>query len=169
MILGHEGAGEVVEVGSAVKHLKIGDRVGMEALLGLVSTTIAAEGIRICALTGNIYIDFDGTFAKYIAFPSVDTNLLPESISYDQAAYLEPISIVVHAMENNLVTVGDTVAIVGPGPLGLFTLQAAKSAGAAKVMVVGSPSDEYRLQIARDGQKRSLKLAVLLPLQNKPF
>ncbi|MEW9673040.1 zinc-binding dehydrogenase [Ammoniphilus sp. 3BR4] len=151
IILGHEGAGEIVELGSAVKHLRVGDRVGLEALLGCGSCHYCRRGyVNLCPKWRHLGIDFNGTFAEYIAFPAEGTHLIPDSISYDQAAYLEPISIVVHAMETNPITVGDTVAIVGPGPLGLFTLQAAKAAGAGKVIVVGTSSDEYRLQIARD-------------------
>jgi threonine dehydrogenase-like Zn-dependent dehydrogenase len=149
-ILGHEGAGEVVEVGANVKHLKPGDRVGMEALLGCGKCHYCRRGlINLCPDWAHLGISFDGTFAEYIAFPAAGTHLLPDTISYDQAAYLEPISIVVQAMESNPVTVGDTVAIVGPGPLGLFTLQAAKSAGAGKIIVVGTKKDKLRLEIAK--------------------
>lgn len=151
IILGHEGAGVVVEAGSEVRHLKPGDRVGLEALLGCGKCYYCRRGhVNLCPDWAHLGIDFDGTFAEYIAFPAIGTHLLPESVSFDQAAFLEPISIVAHAMENNPVAVGDTVAIVGPGPLGLFTLQAAKAAGAAKIIMVGTPSDEMRLQIAKD-------------------
>lgn len=151
IILGHEGAGEVVEVGSEVHHLKPGDRVGMEALLGCRNCYYCRKGhVNLCPKWRHLGIDFDGTFAEYIAFPAIGTHLIPQSVSYDQAAFLEPISIIAHAMESNPVFVGDTVAIVGPGPLGLFTLQAAKAAGASKVIMVGTSADEKRLQIAKD-------------------
>ncbi|WP_051331052.1 zinc-dependent alcohol dehydrogenase [Aneurinibacillus terranovensis] len=149
--LGHEGAGVVVEVGSEVHNLKPGDRVGMEALLGCGKCYYCRKGyVNLCPDWNHLGIDFNGTFAEYIAFPAIGTHLLPESVSFDQAAFLEPISIIVHAMENNPVTVGDTVAIVGPGPLGLFTLQAAKAAGASKVIMVGTPKDGKRLEIAKN-------------------
>lgn len=150
IILGHEGAGEVVEVGSNVQHLKVGDRVGMEAILGCGHCHQCRRGrANLCPNWDHLGIDFDGTFAEYIAFPAHGTHVLPESISYEEAAFLEPISIIVHAMESNPITAGDTVAIVGPGPLGLFSIQAAKAAGAGKIIVIGTPSDKKRLEIAK--------------------
>ncbi|UOF91148.1 alcohol dehydrogenase catalytic domain-containing protein [Fodinisporobacter ferrooxydans] len=151
IILGHEGAGEVVEVGGNVRGLKPGDRVGLEALLGCGQCHYCRRGyINLCPNWDHLGISFDGTFAEYIAFPAKGTHVLPQSISFDQGAFLEPISIVAQAMETNPVAVDDTVVIVGPGPLGLFTLQAAKAAGAAKVIMIGTSSDEKRLQIAKN-------------------
>lgn len=151
IILGHEGAGEIVEVGSHVQHLKVGDRVGMEAILGCGHCYQCRWGrANLCPNWDHLGIDFDGTFAEYIAFPAYGTHILPDNISYEQAAFLEPISIIVHAMESNPITVGDTVAIVGPGPLGLFSIQAAKAAGAGKIIVIGTSSDKKRLEIAKE-------------------
>ncbi|MDQ0155007.1 zinc-dependent alcohol dehydrogenase [Robertmurraya andreesenii] len=151
IILGHEGSGEIVEVGANVKHLKVGDRVGMEALIGCGHCHFCKKGyMNLCPNWNHLGIDFDGTFAEYIAFPAVGIHVLPNSITYDEAAFLEPISIVAHALENNPITVGDTVAIVGPGPLGLFSIQAARAAGAARIIVVGTSSDQKRLEIAKE-------------------
>lgn len=150
IILGHEGAGEIVEVGSNVKNLKVGDRVGMEAILGCGHCYQCRRGrANLCPNWDHLGIDFNGTFAEYIAFPAHGTHIIPENITYEEAAFLEPISIIVHAMESNPITPGDTVAIVGPGPLGLFSIQAAKAAGAGKIIVVGTPSDKKRLEIAK--------------------
>lgn len=150
IILGHEGAGEIVEVGANVKHVKIGDRVGMEALLGCGHCHYCRQGnINLCPDWDHLGIDFDGTYAEYIAFPAIGVHVLPDNISYEEAAFLEPISIVVHALESNPITAGDTVAVVGSGPLGLFSIQAAKAAGAGKIIVVGTSVDEKRLQIAK--------------------
>lgn len=150
IVLGHEGSGEIVEVGSHVQHLKVGDRVGMEAILGCGHCIQCRKGrANLCPNWDHLGIDFDGTFAEYIAFPAYGTHKIPDSISYEEAAFLEPISIVVHAMESNPITAGDTVAIVGPGPLGLFSIQAAKASGAGKVIVIGTPSDKKRLEIAK--------------------
>ncbi|MDP4126682.1 MAG: alcohol dehydrogenase catalytic domain-containing protein [Bacillota bacterium] len=149
--LGHEGAGEVVEVGENVKNFKVGDRVGLEALLGCGHCYHCRRGNpNLCPDWNHLGIDFNGTFAEYIAFPANGAHLLPDSLTYDQAAFLEPISIVVNAFEPNPITVGDTVVIVGPGPLGLFTVQAAKAAGAGKIIVVGTSNDQKRLQLAKE-------------------
>lgn len=151
IILGHEGAGEIVEVGANVKNVKVGDRVGLEALIGCGSCHFCHRGyINLCPNWDHLGIDFDGTFAEYIAFPAANVHVLPEKISYEEAAFLEPISIVAQAFETNPITQGDTVVVVGPGPLGLFSIQAAKAAGAGKIIVIGTSKDERRLEIAKE-------------------
>ncbi|WP_346206872.1 alcohol dehydrogenase catalytic domain-containing protein [Caldifermentibacillus hisashii] len=150
IILGHEGAGEIVEVGANVTNVKVGDRVGLEAIIGCGTCHHCRRGNpNLCSKWGHLGIDFDGTFAEYIAFPAANVHVLPDKITYEQAAFVEPISIVAHAFESNPITPGDTVAIVGPGPLGLFSVQAAKSAGAGKIIVIGTAEDKVRLEIAQ--------------------
>lgn len=150
IVLGHEGAGEIVKIGRDVVGYEVGDRVGMEALLGCGECYHCKRGnINLCPQWNHLGIDFNGTFAEYIAYPAVGLHKLPDGISYKEAAFLEPISIVVHALESNPITPGDTVAIVGPGPLGLFSVQAARAAGAGKIIVVGTSEDTMRLDIAK--------------------
>jgi threonine dehydrogenase-like Zn-dependent dehydrogenase len=150
MIMGHEGAGEVVGAGRGVEHLKAGDRVGLNPLWGCGQCVNCLNGYpNMCMQWRHLGITCDGTFAEYRVVPAFVACKLPDSVSPIDAAFLEPISLVVRTFEHVRPVLGDTVAIIGPGSIGLFHLQAFKSAGAAKIMVIGLDQDAKRLEIAR--------------------
>ncbi len=150
MIMGHEGAGEVAGVGRGVEHVKTGDRVGLNPLWGCGQCVDCLNGQpNMCMAWRHLGITCDGTFAEYRAVPAFTAYKLPDSISAVDAAFLEPISLAVRTFEHVKPVLGDTVAIIGPGSIGLFHLQAFKSAGAAKIIVVGLDQDAKRLEIAR--------------------
>jgi threonine dehydrogenase-like Zn-dependent dehydrogenase len=94
-------------------------------------------------------ITCDGTFAEYRVVPAFTACKLPDSVSPVDAAFIEPISLAVRTFEHVKPLLGDTVAIIGPGSIGLFHLQAFKSAGAAKIMVIGLDQDAKRFEIAK--------------------
>lgn len=149
VIIGHEASGEIVEVGSGVDHLQIGARVSMEAIIGCGQCYYCRSGYKnLCPNWAHLGISFDGTFAEYVACPAEGVHVLPDSVSWEEGALLEPISIVVHALERTPVAPGDKVVVIGPGPMGLLVLQAAKAAGAS-VVVCGTKGDEPRLSLAR--------------------
>lgn len=149
VILGHEGAGIVAEVGEGVENVSVGDRVGLEALFGCGRCYDCLNGNKnMCTDWGHIGITCHGTFAEYILVPAVLAYKLPDDVSFTDAAFLEPIGLTVRTLEHVKPMVGDTAAIIGPGSLGMFHLQALKSAGAAKIMVIGLDQDRKRFQIA---------------------
>jgi len=149
MIMGHEGAGEVAGVGKGVEHVKAGDRVGLNPLWGCGQCENCLNGHpNMCMAWRHLGITCDGTFAEYRAVPAFTACKLPESISPIDAAFLEPISLAVRTFEHVKPVLGDTVAIIGPGSIGLFHLQAFKSAGAAKIIVIGLDQDAKRFEIA---------------------
>jgi L-iditol 2-dehydrogenase len=152
VILGHEFSGEIVEVGPEVKGWKKGERVVSE-VHGLV-----CEHCRFC-LSGEKHVcpskralgwGIDGGFAEYVAVPAWLLHRIPEGVSYEEAALLEPMAVAVHGMlERAKVEPEDFVVVLGCGPLGLLALQLAKSEGASKVFVTGVNQDEkLRLRIA---------------------
>lgn len=150
IVLGHEGAGIVEEVGKDVKGLMPGDRVAFEALSGCGTCYNCLNGYKnMCNNWEHIGITCDGTFAEYIVINAGLVHKIPPEVSFIDAACLEPISLTVRTLEHVKPLVGDTVAIIGPGSIGLFHLQALKSAGASKIMVIGIEKDEKRLEIAR--------------------
>jgi len=150
MIMGHEGAGEVAGAGRGVEHLKTGDRVGLNPLWGCGQCVNCLNGYpNMCMQWRHLGITCDGTFAEYRVVPAFVACKLPDSVSPIDAAFLEPISLVVRTFEHVQPVLGDTVAIIGPGSIGLFHLQAFRSAGAAKIIVIGLDQDAKRLEIAR--------------------
>jgi threonine dehydrogenase-like Zn-dependent dehydrogenase len=150
MIMGHEGAGEVAGAGRGVEHFKTGDRVGLNPLWGCGQCVNCMNGYpNMCMQWRHLGITCDGTFAEYRTVPAFTACKLPDSVSPIDAAFLEPISLAVRTFEHVQPVLGDTVAIIGPGSIGLFHLQAFRSAGAAKIMVIGLDQDAKRLEIAK--------------------
>ncbi len=151
--LGHEFAGDIVAVGSAVAGWAVGDRIVAEP------HSLACGNCRLCR-TGNIQLcpakrspgwGIDGAFAKYIKMPAQLLHRLPEGVSYVAGAVMEPAAIVAHEVcERGSIEVGDTVAIFGCGPIGLLAGIFSRLAGAARVIVVGTDRDvEVRFPKAR--------------------
>jgi len=150
IILGHEGAGEIVEVGSQVKNVKVGDRVALDALIGCGKCYYCRRGLTfLCRDWDHLGISFDGTFAEYVAIPAIAVRTLPAGVAWDDVSFLEIMGVVAHTMERIKVFGGDNVVIIGPGPLGLFHLQAIKAAGAGQTIVLGTAGDDARLAVAR--------------------
>jgi threonine dehydrogenase-like Zn-dependent dehydrogenase len=150
MIMGHEGAGVVAEVGKGVEHLKAGDMVGLNPIWGCGRCANCLNGYpNMCMEWRHLGITCDGTFAEYRAVPAFVAYRLPECISPIDAAFLEPIGLTVRTLDQVKPRLGDTVAIIGPGSIGMFHLQAFKSAGAAVVIVIGLDRDAKRFEIAK--------------------
>jgi len=150
IIMGHEGAGVVAEVGEGVEHVKAGDKVGLNPLWGCGQCQNCLNGYpNMCMTWRHLGITCDGTFAEYRVVPAFVVYKLPDSISMIDAAFLEPISLTVRTLDHVKPRLGDTVAIIGPGSIGMFHLQAFKSAGASIVIVIGLDQDAKRFEIAK--------------------
>lgn len=93
----------------------------------------------------------DGAFARYILVPDIRLHRVPTGVSYDEAALTEPLACAVHAVVRNArIEPGDSVVILGPGPLGLLALQVAKTQGAGRIIISGLSADNRRLDVARN-------------------
>ena len=150
IVLGHEGAGVIEAVGKSVKSLNKGDRVVVESIIGCGSCYYCQRGWpNLCPRWEHLGITRDGTFAEYIKLPMSAVHKLPDSVSFEAAAMVEPLGIVVNAFEHLRFSLGNSIVIIGPGTLGLLITQAARSFGAAKVIVLGLEKDRLRLEKAR--------------------
>ena len=150
IILGHEVAGEIVDTGQNVTSFQIGDRVALEPGIPCQKCEFCKSGrYNLCP-----HIRFmgtpptDGAFREYVAHPEAFTYKIPETISFEEAALLEPLSVGIHAARRANIQPGDIVAILGAGPIGLVTLQAVRVRGAAEVLVTDLV--DFRLSIAKD-------------------
>jgi L-iditol 2-dehydrogenase len=157
LVLGHEVAGEVVEVGEAVTDRAPGDRVALEPGVPCRRCDHCKSGeYNLCPdVTFMATPPDDGAFAEYVAWPADFAHELPASVSLREGALCEPLSVGVHACRRGGVGVGDGVLVVGAGPIGLLTAEAARAAGATDVVV--SDVVERKLDLARD---RGADLAV---------
>lgn len=155
MIVGHEFMGEIIEIGKNVTHLSVGDRVSGEGHLTCGYCRNCRAGKRhLCRNTKGIGYDVPGVFAEFFVMPAVNVCLLPDNISDDFAAILDPYGNAVHtALKFDLV--GEDVLITGAGPTGLMAASIAKKVGARYIVI--TDVNPYRLQLA---EKMGATLAV---------
>jgi len=152
VILGHEFAGDVVQVGAKIDTVSVGDRIS--AMPGMpcgrcsscqIGKPDACTGRFALGLTG------DGAFAEYIRITGGATIFkLPENLDYETASLIEPLAVVMRAVDLTELKVGQKAAVLGPGPIGLFAVQLLKAAGAGLIMAAGTSNDSMRLNIARE-------------------
>lgn len=154
MILGHEFAGTVEAVGEGVDGYAPGDRVVSETSTGScgVCRLCRAGNRHICAHKRAPGIGRDGAFAEFLTMPAALLHRIPEAVSVEEAAMTEPTAISVHAVvERAAVRPGETIVVLGPGPIGLLCLQVARACGAGPIIVGGTRrSAAVRLPLARE-------------------
>ena len=147
MTVGHEFVGVVAEIGSEVQGFKVGDRVSGEGHITCGHCRNCRAGKRhLCRNTVGVGVNRPGCFAEYLAIPAVNAFPLPNDISDDIAAFLDPLGNATHtALSFDLV--GEDVLITGAGPIGCMAAAIAKHAGARHVVI--TDVNEYRLDLAR--------------------
>lgn len=155
-ILGHEPAGEIVQLGPGVSGLAVGDRVAVEPGVPCGRCFLCVEGrYNLCndvAFAG-VY-PHAGTIQRYKVHPVRFVHKLPDTISYRTASLLEPLSVALHALRITTIDVGTPVAIFGAGPIGLLVMAVARASGAHPIVI--TDVDETRLQFARGFEPRCL-------------
>lgn len=151
IVLGHEVAGDIAEVGAGVTDLRVGDRV-------VVSHHVPCNTCRMC-LQGNHTAchtlhttNFDpGGFAEYVRVPALQTDrgvlALPDDVSYEEGSFVEPLGCVVRAQTRAGVRPGSTVLVIGSGISGLLHIRLALALGAGRVLA--TDVNDYRLDWAR--------------------
>ncbi|KAJ5895522.1 Polyketide synthase enoylreductase [Penicillium taxi] len=150
MVLGHESAGIVTQVGSAVTTLKVGDRVAMEPGTSCRRCEPCKSGkYNLCEhMVFAATPPYDGTLAKYYTLPEDFCYKLPEQMSLQEGALMEPLSVGVHIVRQAQVAPGQTVVVFGAGPVGLLCCAVATAFGASKVIAVDI--QQARLDFAKE-------------------
>jgi L-iditol 2-dehydrogenase len=153
LIMGHEASGEIVATGPRVEKWHAGDRVTFDSTIYCGVCHFCRQGqINLCEnrrVVGVSPTEYKqhGAFAEFVAVPSRILYRLPDTLPFDQAAMIEPVSIAVHAVQRITIAATDTVVVVGSGMIGLLIVQALRWAGAKRIVAVDLA--ENRLTLAR--------------------
>ncbi|KAF8427679.1 GroES-like protein [Tirmania nivea] len=148
-ILGHESAGEILSVHPSVTHLKPGDKVAVEPNIPCHACQPCLTG-RYNGCESVLFLSTPpvaGLLRRYITHPAVWCHKLPENMSFEDGALLEPLSVALAAVERSSLKLGDGTLICGAGPIGLVTLLCAKAAGAEPILI--TDIDQGRLNFAK--------------------
>jgi L-iditol 2-dehydrogenase len=158
-IIGHEFAGIVEETGRGVTAFGRGDRVSVAPVIACHACRYCMEGREnACRNRLGIGYEYDGGFAEFVRIPARAVEYghvvrIPEGVDFDEAALAEPLACCINGTRKAAVGLGDTVLVVGAGPIGLMHLQLARAAGAVTVMV-SEPNPRRREEAARFGADR---------------
>lgn len=147
--LGHEFSGVVEEVGKNVKNIKKGDRVTVEPIFKNPESPFIATGeYNLSEPLGFVGLTSNGGFAKYVVVEDYMVHKMPDSMTFEQGAIVEPAAVAAYAIQKSRMKMGDTVLIAGAGPIGLLTVQVALASGASQIFV--SDLSENRLRKAKE-------------------
>ena len=151
LVLGHEITAEVVEVGSGVTDFKAGDRVFSTHHVPCGQCRYCLAGHQsVCDLLRTTHFE-PGGFAEYIRVPKINVELgtlrIPDTMTYDEGSFIEPLACVVRAQRFAKLAAGQTVLVIGSGISGLLHIQLAKARGAARI--IATDISDYRLNAAR--------------------
>lgn len=153
IVMGHEAAGEIVSVGSGVTRFDVGDRVTFDSTIYCGKCPHCLRGeINLCdnrMVLGVSCGDYrrHGAFAEFVAVPERVLYRLPDALSYDRAAMVEPVSIALHGV-HRVAPTADSVAVIGAGMIGTLVVQALRAHGWKRIVAVDI--DDNKLEFARN-------------------
>ena len=147
MVLGHEGSGTIIEVGSNVSNLKVGDRVCVEPGVPDINSKEYMKGIYNLdpKLTFWATPPDHGCLTPQVVFPSNFVFKLPDNVSYAEGAMIEPLAVGLQAAEKAKIIPGETALVMGCGPIGLVIALTALAGGCSKVFIADIVSEKLRM------------------------
>lgn len=152
IIMGHEAAGIIAQVGSEVTDWKSGQRVTFDSTISCGNCHFCKQGlINLCDYRKVLGVSCDeyrcdGAFAEFVMVPGRILYSLPEDVSFEQATFTEPLSVAVHAVNRTPISLADKAVVVGSGMVGLLVIQALRVAGCGEIITVDI--DQSRLDLA---------------------
>jgi L-iditol 2-dehydrogenase len=153
LIMGHEAAGVIAEVGPDVKQFSPGDRVTVDSTVYCGKCFYCRRGdVNLCDNRNVLGVSCNeyrrhGAFAEFVAVPQHIVYRLPDDLSFEQAAMIEAVSIAFHAVNRTPLKLGDTVVVVGAGMIGQLVIQTLREAGCGKLIAIDL--DDRKLQMAQ--------------------
>lgn len=149
LIVGHEASGEIIDLGPGTSWPQPGTRVGIEAVTGCGHCYHCLRGnYNLCQDWHHIGLTRAGVLAELVVVPTASLLPLPDEVTLESAAFLEPLATAMHTLERVKPAPGTSAAIVGPGPLGFLHLQVLQAAGLGPIVMYGLAGDKWRLELA---------------------
>jgi L-iditol 2-dehydrogenase len=153
LVMGHEAAGTVAEVGATVSSVRAGDRITFDSTIYCGRCEACRRGqVNLCANRRVLGVSCDdyrqhGAFAEFVAVPQHIVHRLPPELPFEHAAFIEPVAIALHAVNRVQVKAGERAVVVGSGMIGLLVIQALRVAGCSEVTAIDI--DESKLDLAK--------------------
>lgn len=148
LVLGHESGGTIVEIGSNVKHLKVGDRVALEPGVMCGECELCKNGkYNLCENLDFMAVphQIDGAFCEYYAHPAKLCFKLPDNVSTMEGGLVEPLAVGLHAVNLSGAKMGQSAVVIGLGCIGLLTILSLKSAGIDEIYAIGHHEKNLKL------------------------
>jgi len=153
IVMGHEASGIIVKKGARVRDFSEGERVTFDSTIYCGECFYCRQGLinlcdnrRVLGVSPKEYRQH-GAFAEYVAVPDHVLYRLPDGISFEQAAMVEPVSIAFHAVTLTPISLNDSAVVIGAGMVGIFVIQALRAAGCGKVIAVDLEKNKLDLAL----------------------
>ena len=151
IIMGHEAAGIIAELGDEVTHWQIGDRVTFDSTIYPLEDWYTRKGLYnlsdnrvVLGVSCNDYL-CHGAFADFVSVPQHILYHIPENVTFNQAALVEPAAVAAHAVNITPISFGDTSVVVGAGMIGLFIIQILKAFGSSQIIAIDLEQEKLDL------------------------
>lgn len=155
IVMGHEFSGQVVEVGEGVTRVAVGDRVVIEPIYACGTCEACKQGkYNLCDKMGFFGLaGGGGGFSEYANVPEQMLHKIPDSVSFEQGALVEPSAVALHAVRSSKLKVGDKAAVFGTGPIGLLVIEALKASGASEI---------YAVELSEERKQKAAELGAIV-------
>ena len=154
LVMGHEAAGVITEIGSAVSGWKVGDRVTFDSTIYPLDDWYTRSGHynlsdnrKVLGVSPGDYKKH-GALAEFVSVPAHILYKIPDNVSFEQAAMVEPVAVALHAVNISNIRIGQSAVVIGTGTIGLFVVNLLKIAGINPIIAIDL--DEKKLELAKD-------------------
>lgn len=152
-IMGHEFAGTIARIGAAITDYSIGERVTAETHAEFCGKCPLCQqnNYHLCRDRKGYGFHVDGAYTRFVKVPERILHRVPANVTLKAASITEPFCVAYKALvSNSKINPGDTVAVIGPGPIGILSIKIARLSGAAEIIAIGTEGDDQRLEIAKE-------------------